>query len=358
MRGTTRQTTRSTLAVRIGVAALVVVAAASSIAPATAAPSREDVLRAKAELDRLNQRVELLVEQFNQARLELAQIRSELADIRAEADRARADADRAIAELNRNAALAYQGLGSQWAALLGAGSIAELSDRLEFIGSMAQADADLATEAARAEQRARWSAEALQEALARQQAIVDRIRAKEAEIRQAAADARAYYEDLNRRYQDYLARLEAQQEAAAAQAATEAAGQTAPASADEPPSPPPAPNPNVQAVLDAAYSVLGVPYQWGGASPETGFDCSGFTMWAWAHAGVSLPHSSQAQYDVLPHVSREDLQPGDLLFFYTPISHVAIYLGGGSMIHSPHTGSSVSIAPVYWQYFVGAARPG
>jgi cell wall-associated NlpC family hydrolase len=357
MRGTTRQTTRSTLAVRIGVAALVVVAAAFAIAPASsAAPSREDVLRAKAELDRLNHRVQLLVEQYNQARLELDQVRSELAEVRAEAERARAEADRAIAQLNRNAALAYQGIGPQWAALLGADSITELSDRLEFIGSMAQADADLAMEAARAEQRARWSAEALREALARQQALVDRIRAKEAEIRQAAADARAYYEQLDARYREHLARLQAQEEAQAAQAAQAAAGQSG--SSEASPAPPPAPNPNVQAVLDAAYSVLGVPYRWGGASPETGFDCSGFTMWAWAHAGVSLPHSSQAQYDVLPHVSREDLQPGDLLFFYSPISHVGIYLGGGSMIHSPHTGSSVSIVPVYWEHFVGAARPG
>lgn len=343
---------------RIGVAALVVITAGLGIAPASsAAPSRQDVLRAKAELDRLNQRVELLVEQYNQARLELQQVRDQLAQARAEAEAARAEADRALAELNRSASLAYQGIGSQWAALLGAGSIAELSDRLEFIGSMAQADIDLATEAARAEQRARWSAEDLQRALARQQAILERIRAKEAEIRRAAADARAYYEQLNRRYREYLARLEAEQEQAAAQAAAQTAGESA-ASAGGTLSPPPAPSPNVQAVLDAAYSVLGVPYQWGGASPETGFDCSGFTMWAWAHAGVSLPHSSQAQYDVLPHVSREDLQPGDLLFFYTPISHVAIYLGGGSMIHSPHTGSVVSIVPVYWQYFVGAARPG
>lgn len=344
---------------RIGVAALVVVAVSLAIpSVSSAAPSREDVLRAKAELDRLNQRVELLVEQYNQARLELERVRAELAEVRAEVERARAQADRALAELNRNASLAYQGLGSQWAALLGADSIAELSDRLEFIGSMAQADADLATEAARAEQLARWSAEELERALERQRALVERIREKEAEIRRAAAEARAYYEDLNRRYRDYLARLEAEQQAQAAQAAQAAAADAGPASAGSNLAPPPAPNPNVRAVLEAAYSVLGVPYRWGGASPETGFDCSGFTKWAWAHAGVSLPHSSQAQYDVLPHVSREDLQPGDLLFFYTPISHVAIYLDGGSMIHSPHTGSSVSIVPVYWEHFVGAARPG
>jgi cell wall-associated NlpC family hydrolase len=111
-------------------------------------------------------------------------------------------------------------------------------------------------------------------------------------------------------------------------------------------------------VLDAAYSVIGTPYQFGGSSPETGFDCSGFTMWAWSHAGVSLPHSSAAQYAALPHVAREDLQPGDLVFFYSPISHVGIYVGGGRMIHSPHTGDVVRVVAVYWDSFVGAARPG
>ena len=104
--------------------------------------------------------------------------------------------------------------------------------------------------------------------------------------------------------------------------------------------------------------MIGTPYQYGGSSPETGFDCSGFTMWAWSHAGVYLPHSSAAQYASLPHVAQSDLQPGDLVFFYSPISHVGIYVGGGSMIHSPTTGDVVSVVPIYWDSFVGAARPG
>jgi cell wall-associated NlpC family hydrolase len=81
-------------------------------------------------------------------------------------------------------------------------------------------------------------------------------------------------------------------------------------------------------------------------------------MWAWAQVGVSLPHSSALQYSTLPKVDRSDVQPGDLLFFYSPISHVSMYLGGNSMIQSPHSGSEVQIVPVYWNNFVGATRPG
>jgi peptidoglycan DL-endopeptidase CwlO len=338
--------------VRIGVAALVVVSVSLVISPlSSAAPSRQDVERAKTELDRLNEHVSLLVEEYNQARLKLEQVQGRLDDAKAAADRAQATADRAVASLNRSASIAYQGVGSRFAALLEADSLADFSDRLEFIGSIAQSDSDLANQAEQAQQEATWSADELRAAAQEQQATLDAIKAKETEIRNAAAEARAYYDDLSEKYRQHLAAIEAAQEAAAAAAS----GSTVGSGGDIPP---PAPNANVQAVLNAAYSVIGTPYQWGGSSPETGFDCSGFTMWSWSHAGVYLPHSSAAQYTSLPHVAREDLQPGDLLFFYSPISHVAIYVGGNSMIHSPHTGSVVSVVPVYWDHFVGAARPG
>ena len=98
---------------------------------------------------------------------------------------------------------------------------------------------------------------------------------------------------------------------------------------------------------------LGTPYVWGGASPS-GFDCSGFTMYVYAQVGVSLPHSSYAQYGMGVPVAQSDLQPGDLVFFYG-LGHVGIYIGGGQYIHAPHTGDVVKISSIGSGY-VGARR--
>jgi cell wall-associated NlpC family hydrolase len=105
-----------------------------------------------------------------------------------------------------------------------------------------------------------------------------------------------------------------------------------------------------------AYAQLGDPYVYGAGGPSA-FDCSGLTSFAWRAAGVSLPHSSSAQYGSGPHVSRSNLQPGDLVFFYSPISHVGIYIGGGRMIDAPHPGLSVRITPVSMLPYSGAVRP-
>ncbi len=319
----------------------------------SAAPSREDVQRAKARLDALNQELSLLVEEFNQARLRLQAVQARLGDVREQADRAQAAAEGAEAHLNANAARAYQGVGSQVAVLFESTSLAEFSDRLEFIGSMAQADTDLALEAELARQEARWTAEELAATVEERQGVLAAIDAKAAQIEERVAEARDLYEELDREYREAEAARRAAAEAAAAATTAQQGGIT-----PGPIAPPPAPNGNVAAVLAAAYSVIGTPYQWGGTSPETGFDCSGFTAWAWAHAGVYLPHSSAAQYASLPHVAQSDLQPGDLVFFYSPISHVGMYVGGGRMIHSPSTGDVVSVVSIYWDQFSGAARPG
>jgi peptidoglycan DL-endopeptidase CwlO len=324
----------------------------------SAAPNAGDVQAAKDRLDALNVEMDQLVEEYNQARLRLQEVQERLKAVQLDAQKAQSEAEKAVANLNANASHAYQGIGSQIEVLFDATSLSDFSDRLEFIGNLAQADSDLANDAELAKQQARWSAEELSAAADERQDVLDDLASKREQIEARVQEAQELYTELDRKYHEALA-------AARAAAAAQAAAASSPSSPSSPtpggtPSipPPPAPNGNVQSVLNAAYSVIGTPYQWGGASPESGFDCSGFTMWAWAHAGVYLPHSSAAQYSSLPHVSRESLQPGDLLFFYSPISHVGMYVGGGRMIHSPHTGSVVSVVPVYWDSFVGASRPG
>jgi cell wall-associated NlpC family hydrolase len=111
------------------------------------------------------------------------------------------------------------------------------------------------------------------------------------------------------------------------------------------------------AVLAQRY--LGIPYRWGGASPRTGFDCSGFVMYVYGKLGVSLPHNAAAQYRYGRAVSRSALRPGDLVFF-NGLGHNGIYVGGGRFIHSPHSGDVVKISGLndswYARTWVGARR--
>jgi cell wall-associated NlpC family hydrolase len=108
--------------------------------------------------------------------------------------------------------------------------------------------------------------------------------------------------------------------------------------------------------VKTAYAQLGDPYVWGADGPDS-FDCSGLTMYSWGAAGVSLPHSSSAQYSAVQHVSVSDLRPGDLVFYYSPISHVGIYIGGGRVIDAPYPGLSVHISGLTSMPLVGAGRP-
>jgi len=114
------------------------------------------------------------------------------------------------------------------------------------------------------------------------------------------------------------------------------------------------------AAMDAALSQRGVMYQWGGESPNSGFDCSGLMQWAWSQAGVSIPRSAAAQYSVGKSVSKGALQAGDLVFFGSTASniyHVGMMVSPTQMVHAPTQGESVKVVPlsVMSDYF-GAKR--
>ncbi|MGW1377583.1 NlpC/P60 family protein [Streptomyces sp. NPDC002446] len=117
-----------------------------------------------------------------------------------------------------------------------------------------------------------------------------------------------------------------------------------------------APNSRAAQAVSFAYSALGKPYVWGATGPSA-YDCSGLTQAAWKSGGVVLPRTTYTQINSGPRIDRSQLAPGDLVFFYTGISHVGLYIGDGKMIHAPHPGAPVRIAPIDQMPFVGATRP-
>ena len=119
-----------------------------------------------------------------------------------------------------------------------------------------------------------------------------------------------------------------------------------------------APAPEVSAgqqIVDAANAQLGTPYAWGATGPGS-FDCSGLTSWAYQEAGISIPRTSQAQVGGGTPVAKGDLQPGDIVAFYSGATHVGIYAGNGQVILAPSSGTTVSYAPVDSMPFYGASR--
>ncbi|MEE1756101.1 C40 family peptidase [Streptomyces sp. SP18CS02] len=118
-----------------------------------------------------------------------------------------------------------------------------------------------------------------------------------------------------------------------------------------------APNARAAQAVAYAYGALGKPYVWGATGPDS-YDCSGLTQAAWRSAGVSLPRTTYSQIDAGQRVSRSRLAPGDLLFFYSGISHVGMYVGDGKMIHAPRPGAPVRVAPIDEMPWAGATRVG
>ncbi len=338
---------------------------ASSVPSLADHATQTDVANATAKREQINQQLEAIVEQYDAARYQLHQLQAQLLSAKQRMAHAQAISDAARAELGKRAADAYTGMGTQLDVLLGAQTFSDFSDRLEFMGAVAQSDADLATQADTAKQQADWARQeyaAAEADAAAKLAAVNEQRSKAEDLLQQATATLSRTTSAYKAYQASLA-------AAAAQAAqdtggggtTSSGGSTGGGGGTTTYNPPPPDISGASRAINAAEQVVGTQYVFGSADPSVGFDCSGLTMWAWAQAGVPLPHSSAMQYAVLPHVAISDIQPGDLLFFYSPISHVALYIGGGMMIHARHPGPGgqvqVNSVAGYGTPVVGAARP-
>ncbi len=322
---------------------------------AQASPARTAQL--ESQLGRLNQQADQLVEHYLQAKLALEQTERTLGSLRHDADQAAQGLRDAQERLGARAAAAYvAGPGNNLSAVLDASDPSDTLERVQVLDLLARQDGDLMDGLKLAGDNYQVRKRAL-EAVQRQQAgQVAALDADKEEVERTIARTR-----------QVLAQVKAADRARLLAAADNAGGGSsssggrppAPSPAPAPtPAPAPAPSPAGGAAATAvayAKAQIGKPYEWGAAGPGS-FDCSGLTMAAWAQAGVSLPHSAAAQYDVTRHVSRGELVPGDLIFSYTPISHVAIYVGGGMQVAATHTGDYVRLQPL-GSSIVGYGRP-
>ncbi|HLQ22834.1 MAG TPA: NlpC/P60 family protein [Gemmatimonadales bacterium] len=354
-----------------------VLTASMSVGVATAslgAPTHQDLVDAQGKLDSMNRNLSQLIEQYDQTNVKLKAAEQQLADAERSASLAQAESDRARSQLSARAAAAYEGAGTEIALLLGSQTFADFADQLTFLNAVAKSDTEIANLAQLKRVEATRAAAALTAAVQQHTQLLGTLAAKKKEI----VAGIGVQQGLVKQLQIDLAKAAIKPKPpkpvppppSIGGGGTSGGGSGGGGSGGggsgggggggggggNPPS-----NPNAGAAVSAAYSAIGVPYTWGGASPETGFDCSGLTMWSWAHAGVSLDHSAAMQYGEIAHVSVSNLEPGDLLFFYTPISHVGLYIGNNQMIHASHPGTVVGIQPLdiyYWAVFVGAGRPG
>ncbi|GIU86412.1 MAG: hypothetical protein KatS3mg009_0927 [Acidimicrobiia bacterium] len=350
--------------------------------PAAAAPAddlaarRAEAARLQAEIARNGTRISQLDEAYNEARVEIAALETELAGVdrqlTAAAERARQLGD----EVAARAARLYMGAGTGGTLpTLDVDAVIDLGSRAKYGAAAAARDQALLEEL----DAAREDLQLAQAGLERRRAAVEAERAELERTRDALEAAQREQEELLARVEGEIGRLVAQieqqrraEEEARVRAELERRAREehrAPAPAGTPSASPgpdggvppepaaPAPTAAARVAVDTALAQLGKPYEYAAAGPDS-FDCSGLTMFAWAAAGVSLPHSSRAQYSALPKVSRDQLAPGDLVFYGSPIHHVGIYIGGGRYVHAPQTGDVVKISSIYRSDWAGAARPG
>ena len=333
--------------------------------PAFAAPSdakRAEARRVAARLDDLGDKLSILDEDYNEARLKVTELKEQVAS----AEQAKADTagrfDRARLVARGRAVEAYMsGGGLARAARLIDGEGSDVLLRNQYLSAAATQDAaaidGLSAAREDLERETATLARRVADAQAAERRVLERRRGMERLVRQQKA--------LLSKVQGELARLVSEEsrrraDSAARSTRADLRRSSSPTHRSLGPPPPgtdaPAPSPGAAAAVEFAKQQLGKPYDYGASGPNS-YDCSGLTMASWRQGGKSLPHSSRAQYSATARVALADIAPGDLAFFGSPIHHVGIYVGGGQMIAAPHSGAYVRYSSIYRKDLVGVGRP-
>ncbi len=315
------------------------VIAALALLPATPSSAEPDIDDVRARVDKLYHEAEQAQERYHDANLELQELTRDLSALKA--DQARQDVRVSGAREVVEDSIVSQYVGDGLSAV---GQVIVADDPRLFLGQLSTMSAfndlqtglydDYTTELTALKLRKQATDRRAEEVAA----IEKRLLAEQAEVDEALASAK-----------QVLSELEAE----------ERAKLLAALGAGEPiklPSNIPAEG-RAAIALKYAMAQVGDNYSYGASGPNA-FDCSGLTMMAWAQAGVGLPHSSRAQFGVGTRISQSQLRPGDLVFYYSPISHVAMYIGNGLIVHAARPGLGVRVSPLHYMPYVGAVRVG
>ncbi|HWG93550.1 MAG TPA: NlpC/P60 family protein [Mycobacteriales bacterium] len=345
-----------------GLATATSVALLPSAAVAEPAPSAGEVALRVQQLD---VQASLAVEEFHQAAERRAELERRAAVAAAEAAEAQARLEEARARVTGLVAAAYKrGGNDRFVALVTDGGPQAFLDRAAALDRIAQSQAEVLGAVSTASARASAQSAAASREV---EALEDASAQLEARKRQVERALQAQQSLLDGLRAQERARVEAAREAAAPAPARASRTAERAAAPERPAQAAPAParaqetydgpaSGRARTAIEEGYRHLGKPYQWGGNGPDS-FDCSGFTSWVWRAAGVSLPRTSRDQYAQGRKVARADVQPGDLLFFGSPIHHVGVYVGDGQMINAPQSGGRVRVQAAFRSDYVGAVRP-
>jgi cell wall-associated NlpC family hydrolase len=345
-----------------------------------AAATQKDV---QAQIDKLGTEISDLDEQYNQASIHLQKVQSQIQDSQDQSAKAQSDFLALQKVASAQAAAIYRaGAPSLLVAFLSSKNLDDFNKKMELISQVSDWQSGIMNSLQIADQRAKVAQSDLSRELSQARSLNDSLAKQRKDLNDRLASEQKLLGQITEANRIAAAKaaadraaavqvaMAARTAAAAKAAAAAAKAATAPRAATPSDTPEPSGGsspsdslPSVPASDQAAVAVraamaqIGKPYVWAGSGPAS-FDCSGLTMSSWRQAGVVMAHSAADQYASFKHVSIDQLQPGDLVFFGRPIHHVGMYVGNGMMVHAPETGELVQVSPMSRGDFAGAARPG
>ena len=359
-------------------AVLAVAAFPAVVSAASLAEKRAQASRIAAQVSKLDNQYDHLQERYRGAEIRLDDLTNHVKRLSSDLRRTQGDLNVAEQRLVNRAVVIYQGGAgnTQLVNLAQSGSLSNFIDRMDTIQRVGKQDSDILTEIKQLRLRVATKRSQLRDARTEQVTLVAQAKRDKTTMGKKLRARKAVLGSVNGEILAMVAAQQAAERARAAAAARESAGTVkvddnggsgvaAPSSGGDSGAAFSAPSvaaPPASGAASTAAGIamryIGVPYLWAGASPS-GFDCSGLVMYSFAQVGISLPHSTYALWNLGTHVSRDQLQSGDMVFF-SGLGHMGIYVGGGSYVHAPHSGAFVRVNSMFDSYgtnnYVGAVR--